>query len=292
LRRNHQKYLVFLLDTQYNATMKSGGKMLACMAGAISLCITTRAAIDTTDTDIPYQDIVTRNVFALKPPPPPPNPEDSKPPPSKITLTGIWTVNGKLALMKTAAPPAKPGEQAKGDRYYTLHIGERDGDIEVVDIDEKTGSVTVLNSGQQEILTFEKNGVKLAATPLPTTPGIPGALPGVPPPPTGMIPPPIRADGSPTFPGFPTRTIRSTPPATGGVTPGYGMATPTMPTTVAQQPRVQLSPEETTIIMEAERQRLINKGNPNAMIMPPTEFSRQLPQPGATPGGVPNPMPR
>ncbi len=280
--------------------MKSGGKMLACVAGGLALCTTSPAA--TENADLPYQDIVTRNVFALKPPPPPPNPEDNKPPPSKITLTGIWTINGKLALMKTAPPTPKPGEQAKGERFYNLHIGERDGDIEVVDIDEKTGSVTVLNQGVQEILTFEKNGVKLASTPPPAAPGFPGGLPGVPPPPTGITPPPMSPQ--PGFQGFPTRTIRSTGPASGGITPGFGSAAPAYGTTAnygtttTQPNRLQLSPEETTIIMEAERQRLISKGSPNAMIIPPTPMSRQAGQENAgqaglpVPGGLPNPVPR
>lgn len=261
--------------------MKSGGTLVVCMVGGLALGTTTWGA--TENADLPYQDIVTRNVFALKPPPPPPNPEDNKPPPSKITLTGIWTINGKLALLKTAAPPPKPGEQAKGERFYNLHIGERDGDIEVVDIDEKSGSVTVLNQGVQEILTFEKNGVKLAATPPPATPGMPVGLPGVPPPAPGMTPMPMKTDGTPALPNFPTRTIRSTT-AAGGVTPGFGMATPGYGSVAAQPARVQLSPEESTIIMEAERQRLISKGSPNAMIIPPTALTPQ----NAVPGGTPN----
>ena len=78
---------------------------MACILGSIGLCMIARGAAETAD--LPYQEIITRNVFTLKPLPPPPSPEDLKPPPSKITLTGIWTVTGKLALMKTAAPAGK-----------------------------------------------------------------------------------------------------------------------------------------------------------------------------------------
>ncbi|HEY5912089.1 MAG TPA: hypothetical protein VJA21_15910, partial [Verrucomicrobiae bacterium] len=153
--------------------MKSGAKILACTAGGLALCLAAGGAPEGSNN--PYEDIITRNVFALKPPPPPPSPEDTKPPPSKIILTGITTVPEKLALMKTAATPGtKPGEKPTAERFYTLRIGERDGEIEVVGIDEKAGSVKVLNAGQEELLTFEKNGVKLAATPPPTTPGFPG----------------------------------------------------------------------------------------------------------------------
>ncbi len=98
----------------------------------------------------------------------------------------------------------------------------------------------------------------------------------------------------PTLPNFPTRTIRSTAPAGGGVTPGYGMTAPTYGTSAIQPARVQLTPEETTIIMEAERQRLVSKGSPNAMIIPPTALTPQTAPQNAAPGGAPNinPMPR
>src|SRR5947208_16694459 len=43
----------------------------------------------------PYQGIVDRNVFGLKPPPPPPAPPEPPKPPVNITLTGITTVLGK-----------------------------------------------------------------------------------------------------------------------------------------------------------------------------------------------------
>ncbi|HEY2951535.1 MAG TPA: hypothetical protein VGK40_03075, partial [Verrucomicrobiae bacterium] len=46
----------------------------------------------------PYQTIIDRNAFALKPPPPPPDPAASlppPPPPSNVKLTGITSMFGK-----------------------------------------------------------------------------------------------------------------------------------------------------------------------------------------------------
>jgi len=245
--------------------MKSGGMMWVCLASGLALSVTVGAASEGTDS--PYQDIITRNVFALKPPPPPPAPEETKAPPSKLLLTGIWTVNGKLALLKTAAEPAKAGHPAEPERFYNLHIGERDGDVEVVSIDEKAGSVTVMNAGQQEILTFEKNGVKLASTPAPAVPGapgaLPGALPGVPRPPMGVIPPAMKpSTRMPNLPHFPTRQLRTTSPAgaSRGTYSGAGVLPGTTPAysthvTTKQSTKPPLTLEESLIMTEVARER-------------------------------------
>src|SRR5215472_11388177 len=88
-------------------------------------------------TDSPYQAIVDRNVFALKPPPPPPtnNPDANKPPPPAITLTGITTILGSKRAFMSVNMPAKPPEPAKVQSFM-LSEGQRDGDIEVLEIDE------------------------------------------------------------------------------------------------------------------------------------------------------------
>ena len=114
----------------------------------------------------PYQGIVERNVFGLKAPAPPPDPEANKPPPPKIFLTGITTILGnKRALMKLT-PPAKPGEPAK-EQSFTLGEGQRDGELEVLEIDEKAGTVKVNEFGTVMTLSFENNGVKAGPAPAP-----------------------------------------------------------------------------------------------------------------------------
>ena len=44
----------------------------------------------------PYQRIVDRNIFGLKPPPPPESHDPPAPPPPRITLTGIFTILGTM----------------------------------------------------------------------------------------------------------------------------------------------------------------------------------------------------
>ena len=130
-----------------------------------------------------------RNVFGLKPPPPPPDPEANKPPPPKITLQGITTFGGiKRALFKVQMPP-KPGDPAKGEQSFILAEGQRDGDIEVLEINDEPGSefVKVNNFGTITNLNFANNGIKTAGAPAPAAAR-----------PSGFAPPP---GGNPFGPG-------------------------------------------------------------------------------------------
>lgn len=109
----------------------------------------------------PYQGITERNVFGLRPPPAEVAPELPKPPALKLTLTGITTILGdKRALLKAPAS-AGPG-QPPTEQYYMLREGQRDGDLEVLAIDEKAGTVRVNNAGTLATLNFNDNGPKLA----------------------------------------------------------------------------------------------------------------------------------
>jgi hypothetical protein len=231
-------------------------------------------------TDTPYQAIVDRNVFALKPPPPPPvnNPEANKPPPPPITLTGITTIlNSKRAFISVNMP-AKPPEPAKVQSFM-LREGERDGDIEVLEIDEKAGMVKVNEFGTITNLTWEKNGLKMAggqAAPAPN--------------PAGGVPPPPQNPFNPGAAGFnkaiPSRTLRlpgvpTAQPSTGagqssGVNPtaagGLAAAPSTAPatgnlpggaTSDQWQAAAQRTPEENVLLYEANRiknQQLIDSG--------------------------------
>jgi hypothetical protein len=81
-----------------------------------------------------YKAIPDRNVFKLTEPPqvqPPSNPPPVLP---KITLTGITTILGrKLAVLRVQLPPL--GGQPAKEESYMLAEGQRDGNIEVLQID-------------------------------------------------------------------------------------------------------------------------------------------------------------
>jgi hypothetical protein len=199
--------------------MKHGERMLICTLAGLALC-TPGNAVTGDATGNPYQGIVDRNVFGLKPPPPPPDPESNKPPPPKIFLTGITTILGnKRALLKTT-PPAKPGEPAK-EQSFTLGEGQREGDIEVLEINEKAGTVKVNDYGTITTLDFDKDGVKATAAVAPGPGGAPAHPPGFAPTPGAN--PFVPARGANTLP----RPMRL--PAPGGasaVSPAAGGAAP------------------------------------------------------------------
>ena len=284
--------------------------MLVCVIGGLACCAAATAVTsDSSDSSSnPYQSIVDRNVFSLKPPPAPvDSAEANKAPVLKITLTGMTTIFGnKRVLMKTAPPPGKPGEAPKTEQFYILTEGQREGDIEVLEIDEKVGSVKVNNAGTPMTLTFEKDGAKLPSTPPPAVPGVPPN--GVPPlPGARALPQPPGTVPNPSF-QLPTRIPRLPTPGSqasgvnpGGVgsplsaNPGYlpgntslpGFQNNTMPGAAqnlsqAALPTRQYSLEEQAILIEATRQA----GGPTAGLLPPTALTPKSPvtDPNTQPG--------
>ena len=272
--------------------MKHGAKMLSLLAGSLAFC-ELASAVTTDSPSNPYQTIVDRNVFSLKPPPPPPGPEENKPKPVKITLTGITTILGnKRVLMKAPAPPGKPGETPKPEISYILTEGQRDGDVEVLEINEKTGDVKLNNAGTVVTLNIEKDGPKLPATQPPPAGGAPTA--------TGAIPAPVPGTHTitPQAPGntgftMPTRTLRL-PSQTGGATPGVAtpgvnpMYTGTPQSNAQQQPTP--SVEQQILLMETQRE--LSKRNPNSFPpLPPTVLTPGNEQPAPSSGPPSLPMP-
>jgi hypothetical protein len=106
--------------------------------------------------DSPYAGISDRNVFRLSAPTVAPVIQPTKLiSPPKITLTGITTILGRRVVFLTVAS-VKPGEMAES---FMFAEGQTVGDIEVKNIDEKAGVVSVINHGESQLLDFEHNGV-------------------------------------------------------------------------------------------------------------------------------------
>ena len=294
--------------------MKYGERKLICTLAAFALC--TAASAATSDSSgSPYQGVVERNVFGLKPPPPPPDPEATKPPPPKIFLQGITTFGGiKRALLK-AQMPAKPGEPPKPDQSsFILAEGQRDGDIEVLEIDAKEGTVKVNDFGTITTLDFEHNGIKT-----PTAAPGPGAAPQ---PGGGLALPGAKPFGPAGGGAQPIPTIRpmrlplpagaAASPASGGATPMSASGTPSLalggtsaplygstPAQAQPQPQAaapptsQLSAEEQFLMVEAERERLKQLGlDKKFPPIPPTPLTPGTPESGPTTTTRPSLPPR
>jgi hypothetical protein len=142
----------------------------------LALCLSA-PAITPGSTDGKYSAILDRNVFGLKPVVPPVLTNDLPPLP-RLILIGITTILGdKRVLLKAESQGAKV-DPAKNESLI-LKEGQRAGPVEVLEIDELAGRVKVNNSGKEMTLNFEKDGVKLPATPppapAPIAPGQPTA---------------------------------------------------------------------------------------------------------------------
>jgi hypothetical protein len=155
--------------------MTRTSNLLIGVLGGFAVCLTAPGADPARPAANPYQGIVARNVFHLSPPPPPPPaPEAAQPPPPKILLVGITTLQGRRALIRTI-PPAKPGE-APQEKSYLIGEGERQDDLAVQAVDEKSGTVKLNYAGAALTLNFKDNGVPgTGSAPVPVSTGAPVA---------------------------------------------------------------------------------------------------------------------
>jgi len=115
-----------------------------------------------------YVGIAGSNVFRLRPP----SRQDPGPPPAPlpgVTPNGITTILGDKRVLLKLHLPARPPEPAK-EVSCILAAGQREGPIEVLAIDETTGSVKLNNSGTVMVLTLAKDGPRLQTAPPPAGP--------------------------------------------------------------------------------------------------------------------------
>ncbi len=219
--------------------------------------------------EMPYTPIVERNVFGLVPIPvaPPPVDPASLVPPPKITPTGIMTLFGKLQVLFKVAGVTKPGQPPK-DESYVMCVGDRQDDIEVQKVDEKAAVITFNNHGVVQELPL------VAATTASSTPAPTGRVPM----PRLPLPAAAPADGGAVPVDFGTRLSRGQKVTTGGNpdagnTPGFGGAAST---TSSDQPQAPMSVEQQVLMIEAQRLKAIQEGDPIATILPPTELTSQV----------------
>jgi hypothetical protein len=212
-----------------------------------------------------FDGIAARNVFGLRPPVVETNAPQPEAPLPRVVLNGITTIlANKKALLKVLPQPTKPGQPAK-EEAFILGENQREGDIEVLKIDEHARTVKIDNSGRQMTLTFEQTTNSQPSTAYQPPPGGLGMIPNAVNRPLPRTLPSrfprsaLSAPGAPLPPGAQTSPA-SVPSATGYSTTGYpatGYVTPTPSanTTGAQQ----LTPEEQTFLNDV--QNAVNNQN-------------------------------
>ena len=269
--------------------MSGGRSLIYCVLGGLLLIPGARAMVPDVSSS-PYRDITDRNIFGLKPPPAPPRPEDIKQPPPEIKLTGITSILGmKQALLKTQVA-ARPPQPAR-DESYILTEGQSEGDIEVIAIDEKAGTVKVNNHGTPQTLDFASNGIKL-----PNSSTLAMAVPGAPPGQVVNLPPtagPGSSDGRNMgmrqIPGRQVRMNNSSAgeQPTGAVDGRFGAASSGMGNAAVnanqsqpgfvRAPDYGLTGDQQAVLIEAHREQLMQQGNAaEANMLPPTTLMEDL----------------
>jgi len=230
----------------------------------------------------PYQAIIDRNPFGLKPPPLPPEPPQppaaAQAPPSALKLSGITTLLSGKKAMFVLQEPGKPVVYSD-----LLREGEKDRaitNLEVLHIDERAGTVQVKFGGKDLAMDFKSNGLQIAVGPAAPPPGAPGgpgaptlARPGVPNP---NLPNPAvggtasaggfqsaGGSGLTTIPQRPTRLPSGSGTTAGGFASGtYGGAVgnPTQTAQNAQQQAPALPPAEQVRNLSDQYQRAAAQG--------------------------------
>jgi len=248
--------------------------LLLLTAALVFLCATDTRGSTASN---PYSGIVERNTFGLKPPV---NPADLvKPPPpvvADIKIEGFSTILGRKQVMLNVKVPAKPPEPARNQSLLFVE-GQREGEVEVVEIHPAEETVKVNNAGNLLALNLKDHGQKpTPGAAVPAAPGLPpGRLPGaVPPPaapaiPTASVPTEHTTTvesfgGNKTIPTpIPARALRSGTES--GMTVGAGgvnsASTAASSLNSQVQAAAQRSPEENVILFEANRLRRQQSGS-------------------------------
>jgi hypothetical protein len=256
--------------------MKCGGKTALWVLMSVWCVTDAKALVSGTGT---YEAIVERNVFNLHPPAKAPSADElaaqNKVPPPKITLTGITTILGKKVTFLTV-PPTKPGTPPEA---MMLSEGQAQSEIEVKSIDEKASVVKVVNHGVEQTLDFDQNGAAKPSGPPAGSVPTPLQLPPPPgaPPPNVSTPPPAPNFIRPVRPGN-RLPERSPPLSSNPMGGGFGSANP-----VGNQQSESLTPEETTLLIEAQRMKMMQENDPTAKVLPPTEFTHEITGEGPAP---------
>jgi hypothetical protein len=161
--------------------MKQNGRWAAWLVSGLLLGLSARQLVADVPADA-YLGIAGSNVFRLRSPLLEPGPPPAPLP--KVTPVGITTIlNDKRALLRVSFP-AHPPEPAK-EVSCILTVGQREGPIEILGIDESAGSVKLNNSGTVMVLTLAQDGPRLQSQP-------PAPSPLQVPSPARLPPPPPR----------------------------------------------------------------------------------------------------
>lgn len=212
------------MKSGFSTKTPESGRFAAVCAGILG-CVVSSFALTENN---PYAAIGGRNVFALKPPAAVTNISNAVvTAPAGLELQGFTTILGRPQVLIKMKVPPRPPEPAK-DRSLVMDVGQREGDVEIVEMDTRAGIVKLKNQGNLVSLNLKDNSSKLTSGPALPMPAMTA--------PAGMIPPPASGTPAPGGggvststmggsssggAGLPTRSIR-TPGGVPQASSGYG----------------------------------------------------------------------
>lgn len=242
--------------------MKSTATLLLGLVLAVLGMLTARGD-DSTLSDNPYAAIKARNAFNLAPPPAT-DPADAAPyagPAAKITPNGLMTLFGVPQVLFKVATPVGPGQPPQVQSYVMSEGDQADG-ISVTRIDPSAHLITFDNHGTVQTIPLADAGVSGSSAP-----DSPAAAVN-----------PAREQAAPV------QVAQQGAPQQGAPTTDGGDAAASTPADSRVNPAVsgtdsalndpnRLTPEAQVVLIEAQRQRLQQEGDPTAALMPPTEMT-------------------
>ncbi|MDB6122236.1 MAG: hypothetical protein JWQ71_1229 [Pedosphaera sp.] len=131
----------------------------------LGLIAQARATMNEADSS-PYEVIPRRNIFDLHGPPVATQ-QSAEPPSVNIRLTGITTILGYKQALLMVQEPALAGKPTGKEESYIMAEGQRQGAIEVMEINEKASTVRVKSDDKVSLLTFETAKLPNAPTNVP-----------------------------------------------------------------------------------------------------------------------------
>lgn len=214
--------MVFAKEVTYTVVIMQLFRQVILAACAFGVVVSATAEPRALDN---YKSIIDRNPFGLKDPPKIEPPQTNAPPKDikkeEFYLTGISTIG--TPKRPKAYLIAKDSQKKDYDqKFYNLTVGDRQGDVQLQEIDEKGRRVRIVYLGEEKWLSMKENGVPAPAGPAPGPPGIPNpAMPGQPIPP-GAVPLPGAAPVAQPQPlNYPNANNRRTPRSSPGVGAAY-----------------------------------------------------------------------
>src|SRR5437867_6793929 len=206
---NENLELVFNPSMEYVKRMNWSKKPLVFGLGG--LLLTTVAWGDANPPgDDSYHVFVVRNAFGLRTYLPPVQ-QPTNPPAQKVDVKVTGITSDRSGKKASLVVPPPPNNRTQNPQYLSLREQETQGDIQVLEIDDKENTVKIVNAGTTSVLTFKENGYTApTASAMPGNPLTPRGVPGVYPTPGGLPAPGIVPAPMTPAPGIKTAGMTPT----------------------------------------------------------------------------------